>query len=105
MTYNLYKTESSEYGVTNFYQRRVDTDEGFDLPLCQCNDKLFINAEVFAMDFQGNKKVSCAISLVHENLQGEWCDLKIYSPDEFDLWNNIKHYESKLLKMWEVFNK
>jgi len=97
--YKKFDTQSNEYGTTEKYQRRVDIDEGFNSPLCQCNDKLFINIERWA--YKG--KASSKIDMVHENSQGEWCDIGIYSLTDDQLMVKIEQYEKKLLEMWEVF--
>lgn len=105
--YKHYKTETDSIGIgnTKYYQRRVDTDEGFDYPLCQCNDRVSINIEVWNLTLNGRNDISCSMSLVHENQNGEWCDLKIYSLTEDELWNNLKSLEDKLLAMWGMFCK
>lgn len=103
--YKLYKTEPHSYGETKYYQRRVDTDEGFKYPLCLCNDRVHVNIEVWSLSLTGTDKISCSIELVHENKEGQWCDLKIYSLTEDELWNSLKSLEDKLLAMWGVFSK
>ena len=103
--YKHWDTKKDSVGTTLSYQRRIDTDDGFSLPLCACNDKVLINISPFEFNVQGLKRNSCDIGLVHENESGEWCNLKIYSLEENDLLESIEKYESKLLAMWDVFNK
>ncbi len=103
--YKHWDTRHNALGVTKYYQRRVDTDEGFDLPLCHCNEKLYINIEHSDFNINGTNHNSCEISLTHENNEGKWCDLKIYSLKEYDLLDNLDKYEAKLLAMWKVFNE
>lgn len=101
--YKKWDVETEQYGTTEKYQRRVDTDEGFSSPLCQCNDRLFINIERFTCNITGSNKTSSKIDLVHENSKGEWCDIGIYSLSDEQLMSNIEQYEKKLIAMWEVF--
>jgi hypothetical protein len=97
--YKRFDTQTNECGTTEKYQRRVDTDQQFNSPLCQCNDRLFINIERWT--YKG--KTSSKIDMVHENAQGEWCDIGIYSLTDDQLMTKIEQYEKKLLEMWEVF--
>lgn len=104
--YKHWDTKKDSVGTTTLsYQRRIDSDEGFSLPLCACNDKVLINIRSFEFNVQGLKRNSCDIGLIHENECGEWCNLEIYSLEEKDLLENIEKYEYKLLAMWEAFNK
>lgn len=88
---------------TKRYQKRVDWLEGWDnVPLCRCNDKLFINinqstADAFPPSF--------SIELVHEGEDDVWADLKLYSITQEQIENNLSKYEEKLKKMWVVFNE
>ena len=104
--YKLWKTETEQFiGVTKHYQRRVDTDdieyEGY--PLCACNDRLFINITHYDFTLNGVNHTSSIVQLVHENKDGEWCDLRVYSLSEQQIKDNLSKYEKKLLDMWEVF--
>jgi hypothetical protein len=69
------------------------------------NDKLFINIDVWTMKYDGRDHTSCTVNMVHERPDDEWCDLKIYSLTEDQVKNNLKSYEDKMVKLWEVFYK
>lgn len=105
--YRMFDIVEDEWSITEKYQRRLDTDDGFSFPLCNCNDALFINIERWEIksnnSFSG--KPSSKINLVHENAKGEWCDVGIYSISDEQLLTNIKSYEAKLLVMWDLFCK
>lgn len=107
--YRMWKEDKDDVnGVTNFhnkkYQRRVDTDYDFDYPICQCNDKVFINVEYYDIRFYNdNHYVSYEMSLAHENKDGEWCDIKIHSLTEEQIKDSLSAYETKILNMWRVF--
>lgn len=100
--YNCWKDEVNTFGKTYFYQKRVDTVYQ-SYPLCNCNDKLFIN--IIHTDFviNDNPHISYEMSLCHENDVGEWCDLKIYSLTAEKIIGNLKMYETALLDMWNIF--
>jgi hypothetical protein len=103
--YRHWKTER-EFGTTEHYQKRMDNKEGFDSPLCQCNDKLFINIKTYDFNFpNGLNQKSNSISLCHENEAGEWCDLEIYSLKDEEMKEKLDKLEDKLICMWEEFNK
>lgn len=104
--YKVWETEQNEYPncfiLTQKLQRRLDMEDGFDFPLCQCDDKLFLNIEPTQAHVNGNVSDSSEMSLVHE-YNGEWCGLKIYSISSDDLQNKLGFYEQKILNMWKVF--
>lgn len=88
--------------ITQKLQRRLDIDFP-ELPVCDCNDKLFINVDICQSTIHGNLSVTAEVHLCHENKQGEWCDLKIYSLKPQDIYDRLYFYENKLLEMWELF--
>lgn len=101
--YKKFDIQADDFGTTEKYQRRVDTDANFTSPLCQCNDKVFINIERFTSRHFNNP--SSKVNLVHENGQKEWCDIGVYGLSDDQLMTYIEKYEAKLLQMWEVFNQ
>lgn len=103
--YKKYDVKIDHFGTTSYFQRRVDTDDGFDYPLCQCNNKVYINLTHGDFVLNDTPHVGCKLSLVHENGDGEWCDLSVYSLTEEELTVNIAKYETRLLEMWKVFNQ
>lgn len=90
-------------GYIEFFQKRMDKDEVFPYPLCATNDKILINISHSVFTIQDQKHDSYEMYLVHENQDGYWCDLKIYSLNEEDIRQNINYLEQKLLKLWGVF--
>lgn len=101
--YKLWNSETTPFGTTKKYQRRVDTDPEFSSPLCECNERVHINIETFSYDLGTGERTTCQIGLIHENSKGEWCDLSIYSLQPDELIDNIEKYEGKILKLWEAF--
>ncbi|MNQ73937.1 hypothetical protein D3C85_886830 [compost metagenome] len=106
--YKMWKEEIEPAGVPSriaHFQKRMDTKEGFEhYPLCNTNDKLFSNVEHHKYKLHGNEYESCQISLVHENKNEDWTDIKIYSLSPEKLMSNLEKYEIQILNMWEVFN-
>ena len=96
--YKMWKQEEN----TLHFQKRVD-DIYQESPVCKCNDKLFINIQVFTFTIHGVVRTSCEMNMVHERPDDEWCDLKIYSLTEDQVKSNLKAYEDKMAKLWEVF--
>ena len=101
-SYRMWKEENTSYGSFLYFQKRVDRDYPM-APLCQCNEKLFIIIDVYKFDFSGVRQTSCTISLVHENQQGEWCDLRIYGLSEEQIQSKLESYEDKIINLWEIF--
>lgn len=103
--YNNWNTEKLDYGTKDMFQKRMDIlPEYVDYPLCICNDKILINVDWFECSFPNHPGMrSAEISLVHENKDGDWCDLKIYSLKEEDIKYNLEKYERKLMDLWKVF--
>lgn len=106
--YRQWKEEIEPAGVPSriaHFQKRMDNKEGFEnYPLCNTNDKLFCNIEHHKYTIHGNEYESCQISIVHENRDEDWTDIKIYSLNPEKLSANLEKYEIKLLDMWEKFN-
>ena len=105
--YKCWKTETHTSGQTQHWQARIDTRDDFcnSYPLCQCNDKLFINVRLDDFEANGSMFHSASISLTHENKEGLWCDLTIYSLTQDELADNLPSLEQKLLRLWKIFNK
>ena len=105
--YKCWNTNKDQYGTTAEWQSRVDIRDGFDesIPLCQCNDKLFINVRLDNFEANGSMFHSASISLTHENKEGLWCDLTIYSLTQDELADKLPSLEQKLLRLWKEFNK
>ena len=105
--YKCWNTNKDQYGTTAEWQSRVDIRDGFDesIPLCQCNDKLFINVRLDDFEANGSMFHSASISLTHENKEGLWCDLTIYSLTQDELADKLASLEQKLLRLWKEFNK
>lgn len=100
--YVVWETKSNDfhnvYLITQKLQRRVDKVYNL-LPVCNCNDKLFINVDITQAIIHGNLSISAEVHLCHENSQGEWCNLKIYSLKPEDVYSNFDKYEQKVLKL------
>ena len=105
--YKCWNTNKDQYGTTAEWQSRVDIRDGFDesIPLCQCNDKLVINVRLDNFEANGSMFHSASISLTHENKEGLWCDLTIYSLTQDELVDKLPSLEQKLLRLWKIFNK
>lgn len=105
--YRQWKEEIEPAGVPSriaHFQKRVDNKEGFEqYPLCQCNDKILLNIEHHKYKIHGNEYESCQISLVHENQNEDWADIKIYSLPPEKLMNNLDRYEIQIMNMWGKF--
>ena len=105
--YKCWNTNKDQYGTTAEWQSRVDIRDGFDesIPLCQCNDKLFINVRLDDFEANGSMFHSASVSLTHENKEGLWCDFKICSLTQDELADKLPSLEQKLLRLWKEFNK
>lgn len=105
--YKNWSNKEVQFGVKESYQKRMDILSDYEsiYPVCSLNDKLFINIEHHYYTLPNNPKpyISYVMYLVHENQDGDWCDLKIYSLTEEKLMCNLVSYEKKLLDMWKVF--
>ena len=102
-SYKMWKEENNSHGSTFNFQKRVDSDYPM-APVCNLNEKLFINIDMYTMFTNSvDKHTSFTISLVHENQHGEWCDLRIYSLSEEQIQSKIESYEDKIINLWEIF--
>ena len=84
---------------TDKYQRRVDLDDGFNLPLCKTNDKVFINITEVVV----NGACSHSIFLKHEIKGGVWVNIELSC--ELINNNDVGGCEEKILQMWDLANK
>lgn len=101
--YRMWKEEHNSYGSTFNFQKRVDRDYP-TAPLCNLNEKLFINIDMCTLFTHSvDKHTSFTISLVHENQYGEWCDLRIYSLSEEQIQSKLESYEDEIINLWEIF--
>lgn len=82
------------------FQKKINDP---DIPVCECNEKLFINVEYHLFDIGSGVNETCTIRICAENESSDWCDLKIYSIPLEKFKENIDYYEKKILVMWEVF--
>ena len=104
--YKKYNEKLDSFGTTGSYQKRIDTIKEYEhYPLCQCNDKLFLNILHSCYQVNGQPYEGFEMFLVHENKAGDWCDLKIYSLNEEKILANLGKYEKQLLNMWQLFYK
>ncbi len=100
--YKLWNEEDKYKGCVLQFQKRVDSLYP-DAPLCNLNEKLFINVVVHILHHSSNTWTSCSVELVHENSREEWCDFKVYSLTDEQILSNLSAYEDKLIKLWGVF--
>ena len=104
--YTCWDTEYQEFDdaemITQKLQRRVDKVYS-TLPVCNCNDKLFVNVDIIQTVYQGNMSITAEVHLCHENKQCKWCNLKIYGLKPEDIYSKLGKHEAKLLKMWKMF--
>ena len=101
--YTCWDTDYQEFDdaemITQNLQRRVDKVYNM-LPVCNCNDKLFINVDIIQTVYQGNMSITAEVHLCHENKQGEWCNLRVYALKPDQVYSKLEDKEHKLLKMW-----
>lgn len=102
--YKMWKEDYDQMHHTMYFQKRVDSAYP-NVPVCECNDKLFINIDVWTMKYDGRDHTSCTVNMAHERPDDEWCDLNIYSLTEDQVKNNLKSYEYEMVALWEVFYK
>lgn len=104
--YTCWDTKYQEFNnvemITQKLQRRVDRVYS-TLPVCNCNDKLFVNVDIIQTVYQGNMSITAEVHLCHENKQCKWYNLKIYGLKPEDIYSKLDKYETKLLKMWKMF--
>lgn len=110
--YNMWKEENDEFGTKWQYQKRLDIFSDWDesTPLCLCNDKFLINIREVNYTHPSLKVISeksntFEVYICHENKNGEWCNLSIYSLRQEDIESNLNSYESRLVNIWKEFNK
>ena len=104
--YKMWKQDTDEMSVSQKYQKRLDTLHKYkDIPLCSCNDKLLINIDYWCFEINDIVSESCSIYIVHENKNGDWCDLKIYSIPVDKIKEGLVGYEDKIVKLWKEFSK
>lgn len=102
--YKMWKEDKDTMSVSQKYQKRLDILHKYkDVPLCECNDKLLINIDYWRFEINGITSESYSIYMIHENKNGDWCDLKIYSIPVDKLMEDIVGYEDKIVKLWKGF--
>ena len=104
--YKMWKEENEKSFRSRLYQKRVDTiPEWSGVPLCQCNDKLFIDLEELTFVYNGdNLNTTFSVKIRAEGKDEIWCDIGFYSLTE-DKLSAIPSMEKKLKAMWIEFNK
>lgn len=101
--YRMWKEDHNSHGSTFNFQKRVDREYPM-APLCKLNEKLFINIDMCTLFANStDKHTGFTIGLVHENQQGEWADLRIYSLSEEQIRSRLGSYEDKIINLWEIF--
>lgn len=104
--YKMWKQDEEFGSTTQYFQKRIDRIHKYiDTPLCQCNDKVLIDIEYYDINMHGFETKSCVISVVGENKNDDWCDLKIYSIPVEKMKENLVAYEDKIVKLWKAFSK
>ena len=102
--YKMWKQDVDKMSISQKYQKRLDILHKYkDVPLCECNDKLLINIDYWSFKINGITSESCGIYMIHENQNGDWCDLKIYSIPVDKLMEDIVGYEDKIVNLWKGF--
>jgi len=94
------ENEGSYRSQSMKFQKRINNP---DIPVCECNEKLFINVGYHLFDIGSGVNETCTISICAENESSDWCDLNIYSISVDKFKQNINYYENSLITMWEVF--
>ena len=103
--YKMWKEENEKSFRSRLYQKRVDTLPGWScVPLCQCNDKLFIDLEEMTILYDGDFNITFSVKIRAEGKDEIWCDLGFYSLTQ-DKLSDIPFMENKLKAMWIEFNK
>ena len=104
--YKLWKSEDTGNFRKKFFQIRLDNKPGWDnnTPLCNSNEKLFLNVDSVAYSANNLNNLSFEVSIVAENRREDWCDLKIYSLTGDKILANLHTYEDQLIRMWKEFN-
>lgn len=86
------------------FQRRVDRSYP-SLPLCLCNDKVFVNATVYVNDYRNrdaNVSKSIELNMTHEVADDQWIKLDPYGMPLtwFADANGVLEQEKKLVTLW-----
>lgn len=104
--YKMWKEENEKSFRSRLYQKRVDTLPGWDfVPLCRCNDKLFIDLEELTFMYNGDSlNTTFSVKIRAEGKDEIWCDIGFYSLAQ-DKIPAIPFTEKKLKAMWIEFNK
>ena len=104
--YKMWKEENEKSFRSRLYQKRVDTLQGWEgIPLCQCNDKLFIDLEELTPLCNGEiRNTTFSLRIRAEGKDEIWCDLGFYSVTCNKI-PAIHFMENKLKVMWIEFNK
>lgn len=103
--YKCWDTSHDTYSniqiTTNKWQRRIDFEYP-DIPVCELNDKLFINITESISTIQKNKFSTYEISITPE-VDDFNIALKFYSINE-DKFNEIgiKEWEKRLVSLWKL---
>lgn len=100
-----YSLDSNKEFPPMKFQKRLDIENEFkDLPLCQCNDALFINVEINDFILNEHSIQSVTFEIVSENNNHDWVDFKFYNLgfNKFNSQNDILYYCRKLVKVWEA---
>ena len=104
--YKMWKEENEKSFRSRLYRKRVDTfSEWEGIPLCQCNDKLFIDLEELTFVYNGDSlNTTFCVKIRAEGKDEIWCDLGFYSITK-DKLPAIPFMEKRLKAMWVEFNK
>ena len=103
--YKMWKEENEKSFRSRLYQKRVDTLPSWDgVPLCQCNDKLFIDLEEMTILYDGDFNTTFSVKIRAEGNDEIWCDIGFCSLTQDNL-PAIPFMEKKLKAMWIEFNK
>ena len=103
--YKMWKEENEKSFRSRLYQKRVDNLPSWEgVPLCQCNDKLFIDLEELTFVYNGDFNTTFSVKIRAEGNDEIWCDIGFYSLTQ-DKISAIPSMEKKLKAMWIEFNK
>lgn len=85
-------------------QRRVDVSYP-SIPLCQCNDKVFVNATVFVGEYHDRDNTvtkSIELNMTHELTEDEWIKLHPYGMplSFFKDAESVLEQEKKVVTLW-----
>lgn len=100
--FRLYREKNNKLnGVDRSFQKRIDTE--YDVKLCHCNDKTFMNATQYTYNIlNGGPKVNHIRFLIHgEKLDGDWVEVSQYV-DAKDLEDKYDKTVKLLIDMYNV---